>query len=1224
MSDVNAAPPRRSFAVLLDAERRAQHLSIRDVARIADVPPATVQGWLSGKHLPVPALRRHYLRIVDRLGLSDRVPEGLWDDTWSGGGAQLGNPRNPYLGLRPFGTADRDLFFGRKQETRRLAQAVLDRRESDGHGLVVVLGASGSGKSSLLSAGLVATEVVDGLLAGWTVAQVAAAELPSGPEPAAELIVIDQAEELFTLDDELQAAALASLAGLAERAVVVMAMRADAFVAAIQEPVLAEAVARPFLIAPLGRDQIREVILGPAELVGTTVEEELVAMVLDDLPPGPHPGTVAVDVLPLLSSALMLTWAAGKDGRMTTADYVRAGGVAAAVQGLAEEVYQSLDETQQDALRRVLLRLVRLAGDLVVRDSLPLADLDAAARPAIDAFTAARMLTVTSEAVRISHDTLLVQWSRLQEWIAESRSDLAALERLRRAAQVWEDSCRSPDALIRVERLEAFSDWVDDPRLDLLLTPREREFVAASREHFASQLTRERHVNRRLRRGRNVAVGLTSLVSALVVVVSLLYWRGLELQAQTDLARRESQSRQVAVEARSLRAQDPNLVAQMALVAERLADTRQGASALLDATSMNTPLRWLGAPNAVMAKSSDDSMVARANGDGEVTLWRAAELESSPGRTFQTEPAGPLFAVALATVSGRRLLVAGGVSSASLWDVTAEPVLVADLRDGDYTVLGAAFDASGERLALATSTGKVALWSISADPPRRIGEVELGPETSARAVAFNPVNDELFVAGPGNAVARWRLSGTPQRLADLSFAIGDVPVVSQTVAVSPDGRHVAAGVAGRSVFRWRLEGDDAIAEPTLTGFMSWTNDVSYSSDSSTLLVANSDQNAYLFDVATGELQQTLGGTTTVLGVESVGGRPVTSGTDGALRVWQAENPVLRTGSSAYALATDAGLRRLAVTTLSDGIALWDVAGDAPRRLPDPEVGGRTMSSGLAVAPDGSYLLGGTADGEVLRWMLLSDGAGAPEVVARLPGWRVASLAVSPDSSLVAASEYTGTRTALFGSSATADLTRLATLDTPAPQSFSFSPDGGVLAIQADGDVQLWDVSDPPRPALIRKLGVPTALVATFAHHSRLLAVGTVDGDVSLWDVSDPGEPVQHRRYADLRSGVNAFDFSPDDSLLIAGGGDERVWAWRLDVEDAEAYLALDGDLGRTWDVRFIKDGGELVAAGNNGIVRRWTADLDDARRSLCAGRGEPLTQEEWQSYLPGVTPEDPC
>ena len=94
---------RRNFASILDEARRKRHLSIRDAARIAEVPTATMQGWLNGKHFPVPALRRNYLRIVEELGLSAEAPADLWDDAWVDLQPNLRTRRPPYLGLRPFG-----------------------------------------------------------------------------------------------------------------------------------------------------------------------------------------------------------------------------------------------------------------------------------------------------------------------------------------------------------------------------------------------------------------------------------------------------------------------------------------------------------------------------------------------------------------------------------------------------------------------------------------------------------------------------------------------------------------------------------------------------------------------------------------------------------------------------------------------------------------------------------------------------------------------------------------------------------------------------------------------------------------------------------------------------------------------------------------------------------------------------------------------------------------
>lgn len=1219
---------RRDFAALVDRTRRRRHRSIRDLAKLAGVPATTMQGWLSGKHFPVPALRENYLRMVAELELTDQLPQELWDDRWVEVSPELRSGPTPYLGLRPFGIGDRELYFGRAAESRRLAEAVLGLRAA-GHGVLVVLGPSGCGKSSLLAAGLLGHQATDGLLTGWTTELLAVTELAGAADLAAELLVVDQFEDVFAFSEDDRRAALARVASLAEQRVVVLGLRADAFALAAQEPALTQALSRPFLVAPLTREEASEVVVGPAGLAGVSVDDDLVELLLDDLATGPRPDTAAVDVLPLLSNALLVTWTAGRGDRMTLADYLAAGGVAAAVQGLAEGVYQSLDDTRQDAARRLFLRLVRLSGDILTREAVPLRDIDRAGREAMAAFVAARMLTVTDDVVRISHDALLTHWPRVGEWIGEARVDLAVVEQLRRAAQVWAASGQSPDALIPVDRLEVFSQWVRDPARQQLLSPLETRFVTASRDHFTSVLAQKEQVNARLRRGRGLAIGLTAVVSALAVTAGLLYWQGRGLQAAADEARLDAQSRQVALEARSIRSDDPSLMAQMSLIAAHLADTRQAQSALLDATSVNTPLRWLGAANAIVAKTADDQLVARANGSGEVTLWLGEELTTGPGTTFLADPAGgPLYALTLASVNGRILLAAGGGSSAGLWDVTAEPTLLADLRDAEFTTYGAAFNAAGDRLALATSTGEVALWSVPAgQPAAKLGTLTLADSTPARSVVFSPTG-ELFVAGPTNAVAHWAAGDTPERLPDLSFSYDNASVISQTLAISPDGRQLAAGISGRRVYRWSLAGGKATALEPLLGFQSWTNDLAFSTDGSRLLAANSDQNVYVFDAASGALLETLGGSTLVTGVELVGGRPVSAGADGALRVWQAENPVLRTGSTVYALTSDQDGHYLAASTLNDGVNLWDTAGVHPVRLPDPEIQGRTMASAVAVAPNGGFLLAGTTDGTVLSWQLGSSGTnGDPAAVAAFPGSYLGAITISPDSSLVAVVQYNGPHVALYRADPAGRLSLLSQLDSPTPQGISFSPDGGLLAVPIEGGaVQLWNLTTPsePRPAgqIEGLASLPTS--ASFANSSRTLAIGTDTGQVSVWDVTEPARPVQRRSFGDPRAAVYAVAFNPDDTRLVAVGGDQLVWVWRLDQPGTEAYLALDGAMGRTNDARFINRGERLVVGGNDGTVRVWTSRLDDARRQLCENRGDVLTEEEWGRYLPGVTPQDPC
>ena len=1236
MTVVSTSQARKDFAAVIDEARRRQHLSIRDLARIGEVPGATAQGWLNGRHFPVPALRPNYLRMVERLGLTERIPDNLWGDSRMSVQGPLSSGRTPYLGLQPFTVSDHDLYFGRESESRRLAEAVLSRRELADHGLLIVLGASGCGKSSLLAAGLLGGEVNGGVLSGWSFAQLLPTEVAEARAIQRDLVVIDQAEDVFTLDDSSRVRAIEAIAELSRQSVVVLGLRADAFAAAAQEPVLTDALSQPFLVSPLNRDEVREVILGPARIAGAVVDDDLVPVLLDDLAPGPKAGTVAIDVLPLLSNALLVTWAAGDGQRMTLADYVRSGGVASAVQGLAEEVFQSLDEAQQSAAQRLLLRLVRISGDVLVRESVLLAEISDEGRSAMAAFVAARMLTVVDNTVRISHDALLHHWTRLQNWIQDSRTDLVLIAQLRRAARVWDENNRSPDALIPVDRLEVFSKWIGNPGRQQLLTSREQEFLVASRDHFASELAREHRINARLRRGRRLALGLTALATTLAVVTGVFYWQGLGLQAQANLARLESQSRQVAVEARSISSDDPSLMAQIALVSASLSQTREAASVLLEATSVNTPTRWLGAPSAVIAKSPNEDLLARADGSGQVTLWRADDLTTSPGRTFRVDPSGQsLFAVALTEVGGRKLLAVGGQGAAGLWDVSGEPILVADLRDGEYTVHGAAFTADGSRLALATSTGEVMLWSVPGKGvPVKTGSVKLDPEgadgvrPAAKGISFSPISGDIFVTGPRRAIARWSLNGRPTRLPNLTFPnIGDKDTKSQAVAVSPDGQEVVAGVASSALPRWRLDGRQ-VSERAALPVGGHSNSVSYSRDGKTLLVGNSDQNAYFFDAKTGVLRDKLHGPALVTGVEMVGQHPVSVGDDGVLRVWQASSRILYKGKeAAYTLAGDKAGTIMAAATNGEGFQLWDTRGATPVPLAQPSTAGKKSSSGIAVAPNGKFMIGGTTDGNILVWPLSSGSAGKPVIVPVFPGWYIMSIGISPDSSVVAITQYRGGQTALYRMGSIGALESIGMLPTPIPQGISFSADGTLLAVAlGEGNaVDLWEMGRPDAPARAGRIvlaSMPGGL--RFSEHSRLLAIGTNTGGVTVWDTTNPAAATQKFHLSGPRAALYSVGFSPDDKTLLAVGGDDIVWGWNLTGTEKEAYLALNADMQRTYDLLFLDSGRTLVVAGDDGAVRTWTFRPEEARRSLCDNRGDPLTKDEWAHHLPGITPQDPC
>lgn len=1233
--------PRAEFAQRLNRARVERGLSIRAAAKIAGMPSATVQGWLRGRHLPTVALRPHYLKLVNELGLTDELPLDWWADGWRSLQPVLRDGNSPYLGLRPFGVADADMFYGRGAEVTRLAQAVkelYDRRRS---GVVALVGSSGSGKSSLLAAGLAAGACTDGPLAGWTAVVCHPEDDLRLAGEGADLQVIDQFEEILSAEPSERARLMAELAQAAEQRILVVGLRSDAFAAALAEPLLNDALSRPVLLAPLTRAEVREVIVAPAELRGVRVHEDLIRALELDLAAGPADSAIAADVLPLLSNALLVTWAAGSGQQMSLADYQSAGGAATAVESLAEEVYAALSRDQQEAIEALFLRLIRLTDEAVVAQPVRLDDVDAATRPALDAFVSARMLTVSDDSVRISHEALIRHWSRLKEWVARRQGDLRALANVRRATRVWLDSGRADAALIPVQQLGFFADWLDDVARQRLLNAEETDFLAASQAHHESVLAAERRVSARLRTRGRLAIGLAAAATALALVAGLLFFQARASEEVARVATEEALSRQVALTSRSLRTKDANLVTQMATVAASLADTQEARSALLDATSVDAPLRWAGEPSAVLAALTADGLVARGGGAGTVTLWRDGDL-TSLGTDFLAGDSAVL-AVALGRVGGRQLLAAGGKGFSGLWDVTDEPQQLAVL--GDTEVQALTFAPNGSRLLLGTAAGAIVSYDIS-DPanPRRQLSVALDPESDGPGAVPPPVrslvmtsDQVLFVGGPLGSIARWQLAqDDAARLPDLPnlyIPTGGTELAAtrtQALAVSPDGTRLAAGQGGRAALLWRLADGEATGMTVVRGFNSWVNAVGFSADSTRLITGSSDQDVTVVELAPDAELRRITTPAVVTGVALLGGAPVAVGEDGSLRAWPALSPVLRQPQSipSYNLSTDAsGEGWLAADNSYGSINLWRVAGDAVERWPDPVVTlpeGDAQSSAIAVARSGGYLVGASGQGRLISWPLTEDGAGEPIVLETGLG-SIATAKVSPDSSLVAAVEDQGPVVALAHADSRGKLTLAGRLPASA-ESVDFSFDNQILAVaRGELGVELWSVADPASPS---RLGViPTAKGAQKIAASRvapLLAVGEATGVVTLWDITDPASPTKVREFTDPAAAVYSVDFNPDGTMILAAAADDRIWAWDLASEGTQARYVLDGAFGRPWDARFVADGRGIAATGGDGQIKLWAADPATARAQLCAARGTALTPDEWQRFLPGVDPADPC
>jgi len=431
-----------------------------------------------------------------------------------------GPPTCPYPGLSGFEQSDAGLFFGREHVVTDLLVRLSE--QLDFGEPVVLVGASGAGKSSLLHAGLLPALASgeEPEQARWpqvvltpgadpigNLASAFAARTPfSAPEiarsireapaefgarharaadgtPARLVIVVDQFEELFTHGTpEPDRIAFATALANARPALVVLAVRADLVERCIELSPLIPALNAPVLLGPMDATELREAIVRPARDSGVDVEPGLPERLIADL--GVR-GEIGYDpgALPRLAHALRESWNSAEGGELTLAAYRRAGGIDGAVARTAEEIYAGLDEEGRQALRTILLRLITVSDDDGVTrrrvDPREFAEFGAHAA-IVDRLIAARLVTVDDTGARLSHEALLTAWPRLRDWLDEDRAGLIQHRRFADAVRVWAEAGKQGDDLYRGARLAALTSWLEPVRGRVRLQPVEQEFLARS------------------------------------------------------------------------------------------------------------------------------------------------------------------------------------------------------------------------------------------------------------------------------------------------------------------------------------------------------------------------------------------------------------------------------------------------------------------------------------------------------------------------------------------------------------------------------------------------------------------------------------------------------------------------------------------------------------------------------------------------------------------------
>jgi len=1117
----------------------------------------------------------------------------------------------PYKGLATFEADDAEYFFGRERLVAELVARLV------GAPLLAIVGPSGSGKSSVMRAGLLPA-LAGGVLPGsekWTQAVIRPGEHPLRELRIATrrlsrewrgLLAVDQFEELFTAcrDEAERAEFAASLArAAAAGTVVVLAVRADFYGRCAAYPELSRLLgANHVLVGPMSRDELARAIERPAQRAGLAVEAELVEALLRDVEGQPG-------ALPLLSTALLELWRERDGRRLRLTAYARSGGVHGAVARLAEEAFVGLDPERQAAARTLLVRLAdEDESGAVVRRRVALADLGPergdGLSGVVERLADRRLLTVSDGDVEVAHEALLREWPRLRAWLAEDAEGRRLHRRLRDAARAWEGDARDPGGLYRGARLSAALDWA--AANDAELSPAERAFLADSRS--ASE-----RAQRRLR----VMLGGVAALLVLAVIAGLvaLDQRGDARDEATTAAAQRLGAQALA---------DPSLDRAMLFARQGVAvdDSVQTRSNLL-ATLLKSPaaihvIRGSGDPLGSLDLTRDGRTLSFIDAAGSLSRLDTATLRpKGPRRTIPTFEGAPGVHEADFTDDGKQLAVAG-----------PQPYVI--------------------------------------DPATRIfiTEIPLAQSRFATSVRFSTDRRSVIVAIDNPSTRSTMIQrfsardGRPIGVARVAAR----PAKPLTVLAVPGGEHVVTTYdGGRTVIRdaRSLRPERSVAAGGIVAAVS--------DDGRTILLGGGDGAVRFVDLATGATRLARGrhdGGVASVAFSPDGRTAVTAGKDNRIIIWDTrsgtERDTMPTASWTDELAVSPDGRTLYSAGLDGKVVVWDLAGD--RRL------GRTFGVGPdeslayeydervahAVSPDGRLLVVGHQNGTVtvtdartLRTLREFRGVPRGQVfgLGFMPGGRL--LAVGGDDGYLALVDpRTGElverlrghrRYGVLDPSFSADGRRMLTISEfdrillwtlkdgrPAgkPRSFitpyelssaALSPDGRTFAAGGIEDVGIYDAATADKRTTLPGTATVQRLIA-FTADGRFLVTGSFKGWTRVWSTRT-WKPVTPR-LAGHNSVVVAASVSPDGRTLATGSFDGAVLLY-----DARSKKPIGAPLpavaNRVVAPVFSPDGAYLYAFTNAGRQYRWDVRPSSWERRACAIAGRTLTKAEWNDALPG-------